>query len=61
MNRIAPYVDARIEAREFIYGVNGPPDLPMWLTAPIGLDELPPKRRFAENEDRLDAVRRSIS
>ncbi len=38
---ITPYVEARLAAREFIYGVNGPPDLPDWLTAPVGLDETP--------------------
>lgn len=37
----APYEQARLAAREFIYGVNGPPDLPDWLTSPVGLEWTP--------------------
>jgi hypothetical protein len=38
---LVPYLKARKEARERLYGTHGIPDLPTWLTAPIGLDEPP--------------------
>lgn len=40
---LAPYLKARKQARERLYRTHGIPDLPTWLTAPIGLDE-PPAR-----------------
>jgi hypothetical protein len=36
---LLPYYEAREAAREYIYGVNGTPDLPDWATAPLGMDE----------------------
>jgi hypothetical protein len=36
---LLPYLEAREAAREYIYGVNGAPDLPDWATAPLGMDE----------------------
>lgn len=39
-----PYIEARKAARQFLYDTNGAPDLPAWLTAPVGMDQ-PPQRK----------------
>lgn len=41
---IAPYMRAREAARRLIYESQGIPDLPIWLTAPLTLDEPPPRQ-----------------
>jgi hypothetical protein len=40
-----PYLKARKEARQRLYGTRGIPDLPTWLTSPVAMDEPPPTRR----------------
>ena len=46
----APYYEARDAARRFYHEGRGLPDLPTWLTAPLGMDEPPPRRLFAASK-----------
>lgn len=39
-----PYFKARTDARDYFYRTRGIPDLLTWLTAPLGMDEPPPRR-----------------
>jgi hypothetical protein len=41
---MAPYFKARRDARDRLYRTQGVPDLPTWLTAPVGSNEPPPSR-----------------